>query len=79
MVYVFNFDYLAKLDDTLGTKFEPGDYYWGILLVQRDPYTRLRLLSEPRLFHYFRAGGGGGSSNGGGNNGNGGENSGEGN
>jgi hypothetical protein len=67
---------LSKLDDTLGTTFEPGPYNWGILLVRREPYERLRLLSAPRTFIYYRASdndSSGGTSGGGG-----GQNSGEG-
>jgi hypothetical protein len=72
---------LTKLDDILGTRLEPGQYNWGILLVRREPYERLRLLGGPRRFNYFRAGdnsssgGGGGGQNSG--EGNGGESSGE--
>jgi hypothetical protein len=67
---------LTKLDDVLGPRLEPGAYQWGVLLVQREPYTRLRLLGEPRTFHYFRAGDSG-SSGGGGQGSGGGESSGE--
>jgi hypothetical protein len=55
---------LDKLDDILGTTFEPGPYNWGILLVRREPYERLRLLSEPRTFMYYRANDSGSSGGG---------------
>ena len=55
---------LVALDDVLGTTLEPGEYQWGILLVETEPYSRLRLLSEPRLFHYTRVSEGSSSSNG---------------
>lgn len=56
---------LTALDDVLGTTLEPGEYQWGILLVSTEPYTRLRLLSEARLFHYTRVNEGSSSSGGG--------------
>jgi hypothetical protein len=52
---------LSRLDDTLGERFDPGPHYWGILLVRTDPYQRLRLLGEPRIFNYQRSGDGGSS------------------
>lgn len=45
---------LAALDSTLHALFEPGTYYWGVLLVQVSPYERLGLVSDYRTFHYSR-------------------------
>lgn len=56
---------LTALDDALGATLEPGTYQWGVLLVRTEPYTRLRLLGEPRLFNYTRANPGSSSSGGG--------------
>lgn len=54
---------LTALDSTLHALFEPGTYYWGVLLVQVSPYERLGLVSDYRTFNYVRAADGSGSSN----------------
>ncbi|MCB0199432.1 MAG: protein kinase [Anaerolineae bacterium] len=42
---------------------EPGEYQWGVVLVETTPsYRPLRLISDTRTFRYERAGGGGGST-----------------
>ena len=43
---------LDELASILGNLLQPGDYLWGVLLVQTDPYLRLRLVSEGQLFTY---------------------------
>lgn len=57
---------LPSLDSRLGDLLEPGDYRWGILLVQTEPYQRLQYLGEGFAVRYARAGGGGGSGSSGG-------------
>ncbi|MEZ4659541.1 MAG: protein phosphatase 2C domain-containing protein [Caldilineaceae bacterium] len=57
---------LPNLDSRLGDLLEPGDYRWGILLVQTEPYQRLQYLGEGFAVRYARAGGGGGSGSSGG-------------
>ena len=54
---------LDALDGTLRSLFEPGTYYWGVLLVQVSPYERLGLVSDARTFHYQRARSGNSSNN----------------
>ena len=45
---------LDKLDQTLGTLLEPGEYNWGLLLVQIEPYSRIQFLGAQRAFVYVR-------------------------
>ena len=54
---------LDALDVTLGDLLQPGDYNWGLILVQTEPYQRLQYLEQKRAFRYVRDSG---SSNGGG-------------
>jgi len=35
-------------------QLEPGEYLWGVLAVRLHPYERIRLLSKPRRFRYYR-------------------------
>jgi hypothetical protein len=58
---------LSKLDDQLGQMLDPGEYFWGLLLVQVEPYQRIQFLGESHLFTFFREGDSG--SSGGGSNG----------
>jgi len=48
---------LNALDGTLGDLLEPGDYKWGLLLVQTDPYQRLQFLGAQNNFIFYREGG----------------------
>jgi hypothetical protein len=48
---------LNALDGTLGDLLEPGDYKWGLLLVQTDPYQRLQFLGAQNNFKFYREGG----------------------
>ncbi len=43
---------LDVLDDRLDGLLDPGEYRWGVLLVNRDPYERLKFFGESRLFRY---------------------------
>ena len=43
---------LDALDDRLDGLLDPGEYRWGVLLVNRDPYERLKFFGESRLFRY---------------------------
>ncbi|MCB0132523.1 MAG: protein kinase [Caldilineaceae bacterium] len=45
---------LDQLDQTLGDLLEPGDYQWGLLLVQTEPYQRLQFLGQQQSFQYVR-------------------------
>ncbi|MBV7338358.1 hypothetical protein KFU94_61055 [Chloroflexi bacterium TSY] len=45
---------LDALDDVLGDLLEPGSYLWGILLVNEDPYIRLKLLEGGRTYQFTR-------------------------
>ena len=65
---------LDDLDGKLGDLLNPGQYIWGVLLVQTEPYRRLQFLGQQRTYIYTR---GGSPPDSGGNN-NGGQNSGEG-
>ena len=51
---------LDKADQTLGALFDPGDYLWGVMLVQTTPYQRIRLASEGRAFRFEGSSGSGG-------------------
>jgi hypothetical protein len=64
---------LDDLDSKLGDLLNPGEYLWGVLLVQTEPYQRLQFLGQQRTFIYTRSSGGDGGGND-----NGGQNSGEG-
>jgi hypothetical protein len=66
---------LDDLDGKLGDLLNPGEYLWGLLLVQTEPYQRLQFLGQQRTFIYTRSGGSAPDS---GDNNNGGQNSGEG-
>ena len=46
---------LATLDVSLEAQFEPGDFEWGVVLVQTNPYKALKLVSETRRLVYERA------------------------
>jgi serine/threonine protein kinase len=50
---------LDRADQVLGALFDPGDYLWGVMLVQTAPYQRVALVSEPRAFRFERGGGSG--------------------
>lgn len=43
---------LDALDDRLDGLLDPGEYRWGVLLVNREPYERLKFFGESRLFRY---------------------------
>ena len=43
---------LTKEDDRLGALLDPGEYYWGVRLVETDPYARIDFVSDSRLFRY---------------------------
>ena len=45
---------LDVLDDAL-PQLEPGDYLWGVLLVEPSPYRRLGLISNSLAFRYERS------------------------
>lgn len=49
---------LDEADVMLGALLDPGDYLWGVLLVETNPYRRIALLSEARAFRFERSGGG---------------------
>lgn len=49
---------LDGADVLLGAMFDPGDYLWGVLLVDTAPYRRIALVSEGRPFRFERSGGG---------------------
>lgn len=53
---------LDRADQVLGALFDPGDYLWGVMLVQTEPYQRIGLVSEARPFRFERSGGGGGQA-----------------
>jgi hypothetical protein len=44
---------LDVLDDALA-QLEPGDYLWGVLLVEPSPYRRIGLISNSLAFRYER-------------------------
>ena len=54
---------LDALDVIVGDLLEPGEYYWGLILVQVEPYRRLQFLGQQRRFQFIRDSGssGGGS------------------
>lgn len=43
---------LSMQDEILDALLDPGEYRWGVLLVEAEPYTRLELVSDTRLFRY---------------------------
>jgi hypothetical protein len=49
---------LDRADQVLGALFDPGDYLWGVMLVETTPYQRIGLVSEARAFRFERSGGG---------------------
>jgi hypothetical protein len=49
---------LLVLDEQLGELVEPGDYYWGVLLVRLSPYERLHFFGASRTFTYVHPGDG---------------------
>ncbi|MEZ4608767.1 MAG: hypothetical protein R2838_00665 [Caldilineaceae bacterium] len=49
---------LTKEDDRLGGLLDPGEYYWGVRLVETDPYARIDFVSDSRLFRYSGSQGG---------------------
>ncbi len=54
---------LTALDNNGSHPLEPGEYKWGLLLVQTQPYQRLQFLGVQNDFRFYREGGssGGGS------------------
>ena len=54
---------LDVLDDVLGGRLDNGQYVWGVLLVQTDPYQRIAYLGGGNQFYFTRSSGG--SNNGG--------------
>jgi len=48
---------LVDLDSTLGDLLEPGEYLWGLLLVQTDPYQRIQFMGVQNNFRFYREGG----------------------
>ncbi len=48
---------LDKADLVLGALFDPGDYLWGVMLVETSPYRRIALVSEARAFRFEGSGG----------------------
>lgn len=42
----------ARLESALRPLFTPGAYRWGVMLVQRNPYQRIALLSNAQTIHY---------------------------
>jgi hypothetical protein len=57
---------LNDLDSRLGDLLEPGEYRWGLLLVQTSPYQRLDFFESSQIFRFYREGDSGSSSSGGG-------------
>ena len=57
---------LVDLDARLGDLLGPGDYNWGLIMVQTDPYRRIQFLGQQHRFQYVRNAGssGGGVSSG---------------
>ncbi|MCB0070711.1 MAG: hypothetical protein KDE20_04600, partial [Caldilineaceae bacterium] len=53
---------LDMLDRELGSLLEPGEYNWGVLLVQVSPYQRLQFLGGSRTFDFARGSSGGASA-----------------
>ncbi|MFZ2487441.1 MAG: protein kinase [Anaerolineae bacterium] len=49
---------LESIDGTLGPLFDPGEYLWGVLLVETAPYRRIGLVSDAWSFRYETGGGG---------------------
>jgi hypothetical protein len=50
---------LSALDNSGDHPLEPGDYQWGLLLVQTEPsYQRIQFLGAQSAFRYYREGGG---------------------
>lgn len=43
---------LPAVDANAALPFSPGEYLWGVVLVQQDPYVALRLISPARRFVY---------------------------
>ena len=43
---------LEAVSSNLGSLMRPGSYFWGVLLVETEPYNRLRLVSEGRMIEY---------------------------
>jgi len=52
---------LSALDSRLGDLLEPGEYLWGLLLVQTDPYQRIQFMGAQNNFRFYREGGSGSS------------------
>jgi hypothetical protein len=52
---------LSALDGALGDLLEPGEYLWGLLLVQTDPYQRIQFMGSQHNFRFYREGGNGSS------------------
>jgi len=53
---------LDALDDVLGDRLDNGEYRWGILLVQIEPYERIAYLGGGYAFTFNRSSSGGGDS-----------------
>ena len=52
---------LNALDHALGNLLQPGEYEWGVLLVQTSPYRRIAFLGDAHHFKFSRTYGDGGS------------------
>lgn len=46
---------LDALDDILGGRLDNGEYRWGILLVQVEPYERIAYLGGGYSFTFTRS------------------------
>jgi hypothetical protein len=53
---------LDRADQVLGALFDPGDYLWGVMLVETAPYQRIALVSDARAFRFERSSGEGGQA-----------------
>lgn len=49
----------ADVDSSRVNWLTPGEWQWGVLLVETTPYRRIKLASEIRTFRFESAGGGG--------------------
>ncbi len=45
---------LNALDHTLGNLLQPGEYRWGVLLVEVSPYRRIAFLGDEHEFRFNR-------------------------
>jgi hypothetical protein len=51
---------LDRLDDLLGSRLDNGEYRWGVLLVQVEPYQRIAELGGGYTFIFNRSSSGNG-------------------